>query len=802
MNPQIDYINNDSLYVISCNHCAKKNTDACNTCSRKRTEPKPKKECQQCSEKPKKCGCEDKKDNCTVKRSVCNSEHFAVQNYFSELVHDWEKDLAKYNLGISELESINYFTDQTEQGELLNKVQFVFRRGHEVITKEFLVAPKGDKGDKGDSLTWESLTDDQKRVLRGEKGDTPVLGNIIVNYDESPCNTSGNFVFNESTGRYDLYLILPKQRTFQDCLDDIQNLLDQFNATINAKFDALNVKVDSHKQFDFSKLGLHLESDGRTLRLVYDGVTNMNSVLLQIPQQHEYSIRHVDDYYDKWNDTIELLKDGNVVNSIQYANKYKPLDWWILPYPAVIMMANGELITKKLRISAWFSQSGHPAVDETKYAYENGTERNFEFYIQSTSTYLNKTVDGESMWVNSWSSLNYRYDNGTGMLTLPDNGTIEFNTDEGKNYKFMYTPGGFVSVVLYSPDSRPRRYYIPIIDIDDVYGIGNGENQGNSTTYYNIDPNNVPTSVVQCNIHYTYDDQIYNLSNFYDVNDNLINSWVKVGVGIATYKVQNNKKYFLGNFTKVSDVTQQGSFTFSGFNIENISISGSQLVMKFNYNNSIPTYNRMSQLYYYVNQNNSFDNILKVVSQTTNGDTTEKYLLTNFDNQNLIFEADEDDNTIMQVLTDGFHHNVRIVLSHGGNNNTDGVLPVQLSGTSYVLSGLDTALEYFNIWFDTTYGQVPMDEYQESNSIQPENGTVLAGNLFFNNGLYVATCQLTGTPTISQKGDYAYVKTGNQIQIQNLTNKPLTVDIEDHTYTIPSNEVTVEEIEEHEEIQP
>jgi hypothetical protein len=111
INPQIDFINDDSLYVISCNQCAKKNTSACNTCSRKRTEPKSNKECHQCSEKPKKCGCEDKKDNCTVKRSVCNSEYFAVKNYFSELVHDWEKDLAKYNLGISELESINYFTD-------------------------------------------------------------------------------------------------------------------------------------------------------------------------------------------------------------------------------------------------------------------------------------------------------------------------------------------------------------------------------------------------------------------------------------------------------------------------------------------------------------------------------------------------------------------------------------------------------------------------------------------------------------------------------------------------------------------
>ena len=808
-NSQMRHMENDSFYVVSsssCNDCPKKNTKACNDCSRKKTEAKPKHDCHQCSEKPsKKSKCEcGKNDKCSEKRTTCSTNYFTVQNYFSELVHDWEKELAKYNLGIQELENINYVTEETPNGELLSKVQFIFRKGHEVITKEFIVAPKGEKGDPGDSLTWDKLTEDQKNSLKGAKGDTPVLGNIIIDYDESPCNTSGSFVFNEQTGRYDLYLTLPKQRTFQDCLDDIQSLLNQFNDTIDAKFDALNIKIDAHKQFDFSKLGLHLESDGKTLKLVYDGLTNNNSVTLQIPQQHEYTIRRVDNYNDMWNDTIELLKDGNVVNSIQYAQKYKPIDWWILPYPSVILMSNGELITKKLRISAWLQTQ-----DQTLYAYENGTEHNYQFYIQTTASYVNKTTNGESMWANSWSSLKYRYDSATGILTLPENGTIEYNTEEGKNYKHIYTPGGFIQVSLFATDSRPRRCRIPVIDIDDAYGNSNNENQnGSITTYYNMDPNSVPASKTYCYIHYTYDNPPYNLTNFYDVNDNLINSWVKVGVGIATYKVQNNKKYFLGNYTKVTDVVQNDSFTFEDFNIDGISIAGTQIIMNFSYNSAIPTYSKMSQLYHYISEGSSFDNILKVVSQQSGSgtSTTERYLLTNFDNQNLIFEADEDDNNIMQVLTDGYHNNVRIVLSHGGNNNTDGVLPVQLSGNNYILSGLETALQYFNVWFDSTYGQVPMDEYQESISIQPKEGTVLLGDWVFHNGYYVTTVseQFSNTESISisEDGEYLYEEGDNNVIIQNLTGKTIHPIIDGIEYIVDSYETSDNDVAQDEPAEP
>jgi len=59
---------------------------------------------------------------------------------------------------------------------------------------------------------------------------------------------------------------------------------------------------------------------------------------------------------------------------------YKPQDWWILPYPGVILLENGQLVTKKIRISAWFSQPNHPAVDKTD-EYNITNKKNYEIYI-------------------------------------------------------------------------------------------------------------------------------------------------------------------------------------------------------------------------------------------------------------------------------------------------------------------------------------------------------------------------------------------------------------------------------------
>jgi hypothetical protein len=47
------------------------------------------------------------------------------------------------------------------------------------------------------------------------------------------------------------------------------------------------------------------------------------------------------------------MKDGVKEGDVFCPEKFKPKDWWILPYPGVILIHNGELITKRIRVSAW-----------------------------------------------------------------------------------------------------------------------------------------------------------------------------------------------------------------------------------------------------------------------------------------------------------------------------------------------------------------------------------------------------------------------------------------------------------------
>lgn len=798
INPQIDYINDDSLYVISCNHCAKKNTEACNTCSRKRTESKPKKECHQCSEKPKKCGCEDKKDNCTVKRSVCNSEYFAVQNYFSELVHDWEKDLAKYNLGISELESINYFTDQTENGELLNKVQFVFRRGHEVITKEFLVAPKGEKGDKGEPFEWKDLTNEQKEQLRGKTGYTPILKDVYITYSESLCDVSGHFVNQDGTLYYDLYLTLPKQKSFQECLDEIQSMLDQYTTNINTQLNTINSRINDIKEFDFNKLGLRLLGNNE-ITFTYDNLISGNSVTLNIPEQHQYSLKVFSDVNDYWKNYVALLKDGIIEGDIYSAEPYKPKDWWILPYPSVILMSNGNLITKKLRISAWFSQPEHPAVDKTA-EYSQTDSKDYIFYLQTTSSYVDKVVNGEHVWENSWSDIGYRYDAKTGMLTLPENETIEYNPSENKTYKHKYMPGGFISAVLYATDSRPRRLYIPVIDVDNVYGLTDA--QQDTQTFTDWDPNDIPEDITSCTLVYTKD-FVCDLSNFYDSDDNLIDSIVTIHAGSALYQVKNNKKYFKGNFTKESSSVVPSSEVvyFSKFKFGNISISSdyNAFNVSITYDNQQATYKQMSALYNFLKDDSNFKDIIRLENKQ-DASIFDKYYLYSFDTNYLVFKAVSTDTPLfdhlygLQVEEDIQYY--KILLKHGGYNDINGELKVVWRNNQYqVVDVSETPMYYFNIWFNATYNQVQQNVYQQTNSVQPNPGTVLANNMFFNKGLFIAECELTGNPTISDTGEYAYTHSDDSIQVQNLTNKEIVISVDDKTFTIAPNATIIEELE-------
>jgi len=61
--------------------------------------------------------------------------------------------------------------------------------------------------------------------LKGDPGTSPVLRFVRVNYSDSPCDVNGSFEL-ISDNVYDLLLTLPKQRTFDECLEDIRRLIN------------------------------------------------------------------------------------------------------------------------------------------------------------------------------------------------------------------------------------------------------------------------------------------------------------------------------------------------------------------------------------------------------------------------------------------------------------------------------------------------------------------------------------------------------------------------------------------------
>lgn len=833
INPQIDYINDDSLYVISCNQCAKKNTSACNTCSRKRTEPKPNKECHQCSEKPKKCGCDDKKDNCTIKRSVCNSEYFAVKNYFSELVHDWEKDLAKYNLGISELESINYFTDQTESGELLNKVQFVFRRGHEVITKEFLVAPKGDKGDKGDCFTWESLTDAQKKALKGDKGDdgdTPVLRFVRVSYSDSPCEVSGSFERFGETNMYDLLLTLPKQRTFDECLEEIRRLINQFNINFEASLAALTQRVNSIEDFDFCKLGLKLRN-GNELSLTYNGITS-NPVILDLPNQDEYTLRYVTNGESVWNDQLTLLKNNVREGDILSFERYRPKDWWILPYPGVILIQNGELITKRIRVSAW--QSG---IDET-VAQANIGNKNFVMYLQTTSSYEfnSETQEYDD---STWTSLNYTYDSSNGMLTLPKNNSIATITEtvDGqtttKTVQYRYHAGDFVLAALWATDHLPRRILIPIIDVSTY-------NSDNNNLFVDINPRIISDDVTYAIINYTKTWE-FDLrgSGIYNSDGQLINCIIKVHPSTVIYKYYNGKKYFYGSYEIVTcdedaPSPQGTTLNVNRFRLTYINHPGSsfrkfELIFKYlDDDNTLKELTESQHAAFYEYWKNHvgshFDKVIRLKQRTTN-----EYIDLDL--------VDYSSSGVPGVITYSYHDSDIINTqnySTSNNPSSTGRLPGQSndpmllrnfklyvkdsrntinyqvyldirvlnSGIVYLAQPVEnqqlygTYLSAFNTNIMSTLQDTININSEIQQSINIPSGMVYANGMFFYNGLLVTKSQLNGDDvTISDTGEYAYTHSDDSIQVQNLTNKEIAISIDDKTFTVLPNATVIEELE-------
>lgn len=808
INSQIEYIRNDYSYMpVSCGSCPKKNTSACDNCGRKRTESKS--DCNRCDDKPKhKCGCEDKKDPCKNKRSVCSiGNYFAVQNYFSELVHDWEKELAKYNLGIQELENINYFTEQSENGELLNKVQFIFRKGHELITREFLVAPKGEKGDK---LTWDDLTEGQKNALKGDKGDpgddgqTPVLRFVKITYSESPCDVSGYFERYEQTNTYDLILTLPKQRTFDECLEDIRSLINQFNINFESQLAQITQKVNSLENFDFCKLGLKLRN-GNELSLTYNGLIS-NPVILDLPKQSEYTLKYFANSTDMWKDYIALMKDGAKEGDIFSPEKYRPKDWWILSYPGVILLQDGELITDRLRISAWFK-----AEDKT-YSESGVQDKNFSIYIQTTSSWIftEETQEYDNL---TWTGLMHTYNKDTGILTLPKNNSTAVITETvngvqvTKNVQYRYRSGDFLVVGLWATDHLPRRIMIPIIDVSSY-------TKSQDIFFVDINPKYISNNISQALINYTqtWEFDLRN-QNFYDINGNKINAIINVKPSVVIYKNVNGKKYFLGNYTIVSSGSESYTPTTSTmeinkFRLVEIKHSGAGtkeigLVFKYLDNGQLKdlTENQHAAFYNYFisNINQKF---LKPIRFRRKRDV--EYvdpIICNYDSTR----------EIGTIYFSYFNSDINDVIIQGNSNDRDFITNYDL----YVKSS--EVPENYYVWLDIiavnsstniilqqplnnqdygiytdVFNQNVMDPITDTititnnipQNVSAPNGVVCANGMFFNDGLFIATSQLSGTPTISEDGEYAYVDNGTTIQIQNLTKDVKEVKIGNNTYQV------------------
>lgn len=267
--PQIHYIKNPN-----CKTCNKPKTE-CNDCwGTKKETPVKKPTCVE-PKVQKECACK-KTETQTV--SCQAPTYFEVGNYFSELVYEWQKEAARYNLGVQELEGIEYVTVPNESGEILTKVIFKYRKGHEIVTREFQVAPKGDKGD---SFTWRDLTDEQKALLKGDPGtpgkdgEIPRLNKVEIVWMRDG-REYGEFV-QDDYGNYNLVLYMNKP----DSLAELAKILDQINAQLVANYvtkDYLNEILKNFHTPDLSgymKLSdlpnYSLEYSGSELRLLKNG---------------------------------------------------------------------------------------------------------------------------------------------------------------------------------------------------------------------------------------------------------------------------------------------------------------------------------------------------------------------------------------------------------------------------------------------------------------------------------------------------------------------------------------------------
>ena len=212
----------------------------------------------------KNCDCNTKKID--LKPQCGTPQCFKVDNYFSELVHNWEKEAARYNLGIQELEGIEYVTENNN-GEILTKVIFKYRKGHELFTREFYCAPAGPQGKPGKDGRDGNIG---PQGPKGDKGDTPTLNKVILTWVDNCNEEGGRFIEDCLNNGYNLELKLKRPDVFEELakiLDQINEQLTQFYAK---KSDLLDYVKNATFTNTITDILNKLSTAGAEYRLVYN----------------------------------------------------------------------------------------------------------------------------------------------------------------------------------------------------------------------------------------------------------------------------------------------------------------------------------------------------------------------------------------------------------------------------------------------------------------------------------------------------------------------------------------------------
>lgn len=242
----------------------------------------------------KPCGCKETKKDCScnnkinIKNNCAAPQCFKVDNYFSELVHNWEKEAARYNLGIQELEGIEYVTENND-GELLTKVIFKYRQGHELITREFYCAPAGPEGKPGkDGRDG----DTGPQGLKGDKGDpgvSPTLGIVKLTWVNKGSDEEAYFEQVCDTNVWNLILKLQKP----DSITELENIITQINDNLVEHYVTKDSLPDFSQFVTKSENRIHLDYTGSTLSLIKNGILEDS---VEIPRQNqEYTLQIASD---------------------------------------------------------------------------------------------------------------------------------------------------------------------------------------------------------------------------------------------------------------------------------------------------------------------------------------------------------------------------------------------------------------------------------------------------------------------------------------------------------------------------